>query len=154
MNRASGIGLLLAGSACMPGCIVWDIKDELVGANEQLLAIDGSFQLVEETNQKLTALEQRLVVLDSINDNLTSIDAKLAAIDEKLGPVGERLATIDAELEKVGVHLASLRKTINNIDSTIPFLSISGDSDEDKETLEEGTPAEPPQESDPATQPK
>ncbi len=34
-------------------------------------------------------------------------------------------------------HLASLRKTISNIDSTIPFLGLGGSDDEEEEIAEE-----------------
>jgi len=55
-----------------------------------------------------------------------------------------RLETLRSDLDEVSEHLASLRKTINNIDSTIPFLKISGDEeDETGEPEDLGEPAGP-----------
>lgn len=88
----------------LPGCIIWDIHEDLKTTNEMVASVDSRLDQVEVTNEHLSLMQERLEVLESI----------------------------DASLKKLDVHLASLRTTINNIDSTIPFLSISGDSDDEE----------------------
>ncbi len=118
MRRLAPIGLVLAASLSMPGCIIWDAYEQLELANQQL----------GEINSNLT----------EIDGNLQQIDAKLATIDANLNTVDASLAEIQPMLVQIDEHLASLRKTINNIDSTIPFLKLSGDDDEEKDALETG----------------
>lgn len=130
MRRLAPISLVLAAALTMPGCIIWDAYDQLELANQQLGDIN--------TN------------LEEIDANLVTIDAKLATIDAKLATIDANLDTVDASLSKIQPmlvqidgHLASLRKTINNIDSTIPFLKLSGDDDDEKDALETGEDGQP-----------
>lgn len=113
----------------LTGCIVQDIYDQIELSNQQLGSISETLTKIERTN----------TLLASIEFELDSIDGKLATIDQNLGSVNTRMADLQVVLDAVSEHLASLRKTINNIDSTIPFLKLSGDNDEEKATLEDGT---------------
>ena len=134
MRRIAPIGLVLAATMSMPGCIIWDAYDQVELANQQLAAI----------NETLTKIETTNTLLEHIEGNLNSIDAKLATIDENLDSVDGSLAEIRPMLGTINQHLASLRKTINNIDSTIPFLKLSGDDDEEQDALEAGEGGELP----------
>ena len=101
------------------GCIVQDIHDQIANSNTELATINRTIEQLERTNTLLTSIE----------GNLSSIDTKLESIDRNLGSVDERMSTLQVVLDAVSEHLASLRRTINNIDSTIPFLRLSGDSE-------------------------
>lgn len=90
--------LLLAAN--LPGCIVYDIRDNLVAINQSLDVIQEDLKEVQKTNEQLVGLDNRLVILDGMGDSLQRLDE----------------------------HLLSLRKTIANIDSTIPFLKLSSES--------------------------
>ncbi len=118
MRRLASIGLVLAATLSIPGCIIWDAYDQLELANQQLGEINAN--------------------LAEIDGNLEQIDTKLATIDANLDTVDASLAEIKPMLATIDEHLASLRKTINNIDSTIPFLGLSGDDDEEQDALEAG----------------
>ncbi len=107
-----------------PGCVVWDIKDQIALSNENL-----------------TSIEKRL---DSIDRNLEVVNGNLDSMGGTLGSMDTQLVSLQAQLDATNEHLASLRKTINNIDQTIPFMSISGDSETEQERLEVGTPATEP----------
>lgn len=123
----------------LPGCIVQDIHDQIALSNEKLAQIDESFAKVERANELLNNLDaqlDQLAQLEAIQANLSAISTKLGTIDGNLESMDARIASLETELVEVGEHLASLRRTINNIDSTIPFLKISGDGDEGKEALE------------------
>ena len=119
----------------LSGCVVDDIHTEMQLTNQRLDTVQGQLEVVSDVNKELQTInDERLTRLASIERSLASIDESLKKIDTQLSPIGERLASVDQ-------HLASLRKTINNIDSTIPFLSVSGDDDDEAEALEAEAPA-------------
>lgn len=131
----------------LPGCIVQDIHDQIESSNERLAMINRTIEQIERTNTLLTTIEK----------SLSSIDTRLESIDKNLGSVDTRLSTLQVILDAVTEHLASLRRTINNIDSTIPFLKLSGDDPEEQEALESGkTETEKPSTAprDPPSQPR
>lgn len=106
----------------MPGCVVWDIKDGISASNENLVRIEG----------ELTSIDEGLGLT---NENLETVESRLASMDEQL-------KSLQTQLDATNTHLESLRKTINNIDNTIPFLKFSGDDEEEQEALKNGEPVE------------
>ena len=99
------------------GCIAWEIRDELRQVNASM----------EDVKVQLGTVNDGLAKLERTNTLLADLDMKLTSLE-----------TTNASLASVDAHLASLRKTLNNIDSTIPFLSVTGDDeDEVVETAEE-----------------
>ena len=98
-------------AATLPGCVVWEIRDELVSVNTRLAAVD---------------------------ERLGSIDEQLEAIEPQLEPLPnlERLQTlgsITTSLEQIDAHLAALRRTISSLDRAVPFLNFSSEEDSDAE---------------------
>lgn len=108
------MGVLLV----MPGCVVWDINDGILASNDNLVRIEDELQSIDEG-------------LSGTNENLETVESRLASMDEQL-------KSLQTQLDATNAHLESLRKTINNIDSTIPFLNLSGDDEEEQEALEAG----------------
>ncbi|MCA9278531.1 MAG: hypothetical protein H6815_07715 [Phycisphaeraceae bacterium] len=108
----------------MPGCIVWEIRDEMRKTNETLTQVSETLARVQ-------------VQLDEVNGKMDQVDK-----------TNQILTDMQAtSLKHLDEHLASLRKTIANIDSTIPFLSISDDPPEEETpsaTPPEATPLENP----------
>ncbi len=111
----------------LPGCVVWEIRDELRGANKQLGEVQASLQKLDETNQSLVdtnkALAQTNKSIDEVQQGLARIDTTNGSLDG----VDKRLAVlnpIQASLTRLDVHLAALRRTIGRIDSVIPFLDL------------------------------
>lgn len=136
--------LLFVTVLALPGCIVQDIHDQIALSNEKLQQIDESFAKVQRANELLEDLDKKLATLDSINANLTTVDSTLG--------------TVEADLKAVSESLASLRATINNIDSTIPFLKFSGDEPSEEtetevESMETGSGAVPVQVAEPVEDP-
>jgi prefoldin subunit 5 len=127
---AMTVTALLFGGA-LPGCIVGDIRDQMVAANENMLK---THELIEDANTRLDSIEQELEEVRRANDNLEEVRTLLA-----------QLESINTSMGHLDSHLASLRNTIENIDSTIPFLSFS-DKGDDEESEEDGESA-PPDES-------
>lgn len=131
------VGAVIMATPLLTGCVVGEIRDEMKAANANLeplksqiatgnemlslLAkrveqVEHANALLEEGNEQLRLVADQLEVMESIQASLTSIDTSLKHLDD---------------------HLASLRSTIDNIDSTIPFLKISGDEEADQTVAED-----------------
>lgn len=140
MTHAPRSLLVLFALACLalPACIVEDIRDGIVVSNSEIARVDASIEAsnreVARANELLESLDQQLAALRETNETLVALREDLAV-----------LATIATSLNKLDKHLASLRGTIDNIDSTIPFLKFSEPEPEDEEeeeaVSEEGTPS-------------
>ncbi len=137
-SRAAAVLFCLPILASLPGCLAFEIRDELRLVNASM----------EDVKIKLDSVNSGLQKLERTNTVLADLDMKLTALE-----------TTNASLSSIDAHLASLRKTLNSIDSTIPFLKVSGD-DEDAvvETAEERATREggqsPAQESPAQQQPE
>lgn len=122
---------LAALTAHMSGCLAYEIRNELRQANASL----------DDVKLRLATVNDSLLKLERTNTLLSNLDMKLASLE-----------TTNASLSSIDAHLASLRRTLNNIDSTIPFLKVS---DDDKgspiETAEEKAAHE--QQGEPAPDP-
>ena len=123
--------------ASLSGCIVQDIHDQMANANTKLDVVNDSVnqsnERVAEADEKLASLDEQLVAIAETNERLKSVDERLAVHE-----------SIDKSLKALDHHLASLRETIDNIDSTIPFLKFSSDDEEGEETTDD-TGAEDPE---------
>lgn len=119
MHNAIKVAAAILMSTNLTGCIVYDIRDNLVAINQSLDVIQEDLKEVQKTNEQLVGLDNRLVILDGMGDSLQRLDE----------------------------HLLSLRKTIANIDSTIPFLKLSSESaseiEEDEAKREPQAPPQP-----------
>lgn len=111
--RVLAVLALLVMALPMTGCLAYEIRDELRQVNASL----------DDVKIKLNSVNDGLAKLERTNTLLSNLDIKLTALE-----------STNASLSSIDAHLASLRKTLNNIDSTIPFLKVSGD---DKESLVE-----------------
>jgi hypothetical protein len=132
--------LILSFLVLLPGCVVWEIRDEMRGVNARLDVVDDS---LTEVNDELTDIEVQLGdvrgSIDQTNTYLDTVYGGLDATNTSLSDMQERLAllrSVQTSLTNIDAHLASLRKTINRIDGAIPFLSLGGDE------VIESTPAE------------
>lgn len=123
IHRTITISLLAFTFSALPGCIVADIHDELKGVNARLERVEETLDKIDTTNEQLALLQARLDTLDH-----------LESIDAELDPIKGSLENLDA-------HLASLRKTISSIDSTIPFLKFSDDDEAEPGPGEDAEPA-------------
>ncbi len=125
-TRARVLAMLALATlaANMSGCLGWEIRDELRRVNTSL----------DDIKVQLGTVNDGLLKLERTNTLLSNLDMKLASME-----------TTNASLSSIDAHLASLRRTLNNIDSTIPFLKVSDDDKanpietaEDKATREAG----------------
>lgn len=150
MNTSSAslrVGMLLGLLACalgLPGCIVWDIRDQLQNANNQLVCVQEGLDqankglasandLLNKTNERLDSVEEGLTRLDKTNLLIDNVERGLGRIDNtntSLTTLEQQLAmlnSIEKSLTRVDQHLAGLRKSMAAIDGVIPFLDLGGD---------------------------
>ncbi len=114
-----GVLMLLAMLWTLPGCIVWEIRDQLVAVNESLVDVDeklNTLEALEETNRKLATLQ---VQIESLQDQLEVLET----IDASLSSVNTTLASLDRTL-------ASILRIVRQIDGAIPFLRFTDDEEE------------------------
>lgn len=130
--------LLLAAVSFLPGCVVWDIRDEMRRTNAQVGAVQES---LTATNQRLDGVDTRLT---GTNERLQGTNTSLTTVEEQL----QLLREINSSMGKLDVHLASLRKTIGAINNMMPFLDLGDAPVEEAGAAEPG--AEPTQTADPA----
>lgn len=140
--------LLLAvlASTLLPGCVVWDIRNEMRTANKQLgqaqetlnqvdTSLANANKALAESNNRLDKVEAGLVRIDRTNTLIDDVGAglhridttntQLASLDKQL----ELLGSIEKSLARLDVHLTAVRKTIGSINSMIPFLDLGGAED-------------------------
>ncbi len=115
-----------------PGCVVWEIRDEMRSANTNLAdvkqTLDVANSSLDEANSRLDRVEEGLTRLDRTNTLIDSVETGLERIDTtnaELASLG-KLQSIDTSLSRLDVHLAAVRKTIGSIDNMIPFLDLGG----------------------------
>lgn len=146
LSRSCAVLSAAALALTLPGCIIQDIHDrmeetslEMSRANENLERVTAQLEVANAT------LEQRLAAIDITNEHLTATRERLELLD-----------AIHHELKALDLHLASLRRTLDNIDSVIPILNLADPAtDPAEETPEEptGTPPDAPATSPTSPQP-
>ncbi|QQS08069.1 MAG: hypothetical protein IPK69_08635 [Phycisphaerales bacterium] len=112
------------------GCVVWDIRNDLRGVNGRLEHVESQLAALDKTNQQL----------DELKGQMESLKVQLVALQTSL----QVMPSMDATLVKLDGHLAGLRGTIESIDKTIPFLSLSPKEEEKPEGAagEHGAPTD------------
>lgn len=126
--------------ATMPACIAWEIRDELTEMNQ---SVDTTIAELQSIDGNLVAVNERL---GSIDTSLAKVNASLANIDTDLDRVArtndlvdnanvrlKMLESVQTSLASIDKSLMSLRGTIENIDSTIPFLKFSDPGPDEEE---------------------
>lgn len=108
-SRVSALILCIA-LFTLPGCIVWDIRDEMKNANGQLTEVRAGLAKLDDTNQRL---DRTIANLERTNALVDSVEKQLAVLN-----------TINTSLSRLDQHLAALRRTLGKLDSVIPFLDL------------------------------
>jgi hypothetical protein len=148
----------------LPGCIVWEIRDQLKQANAQLSEVNGS---VIVTHSEIQQVKNRLNTMNAdlgtTNDKLLEANTKLVDVqsgltrvdttNSSLGTLDQQLTGMQASLTRIDGHLASLSGTIGKLDGAIPFLDLGGDAPVEPAPTTEPTAPAPADASQPATTP-
>lgn len=144
-QRLAALLALSAAATGLPGCVFDDIHEELVIINQNMeetqVILRGASDTLDTVQTQLDQVQRTNDLLVQLQAGLGTEDLAQTQTENRLSIIGT-MERIDESLAKMDQHLASLRKTISNIDSTIPFLGLGGgDDDEDEEALaEDGAP--------------
>lgn len=132
--RWASAGMILGVAAFTPGCVVQDIHNELVAINANMKVTQD---ILLDASATLHDVQAQLDQVRRTNDLLVDLQAGLGT-EQVAGTRSENRASIigtmesiDRSLGTMDTHLSALRKTIANIDNTIPFLKFSADAEEE-----------------------
>ncbi len=121
--------LLLVTLLTLPGCIVWDIRDEMKNANAQLGDVRIGLAKLDDTNERL---DKTIADLQRTNALVEGVQKQLAVLN-----------TINISCSRLDVHLAALRRTLGKLDSAIPFLDLGSEPVSDAPPVATAPPAPP-----------
>lgn len=115
----SFLGLVLT---TMPGCIIRDLHDQMEGMDQTMRDTDQSVDALTvqltETNRLIAELNRQIA---EGSGQLREANSHLAAANERLAV----LESIDASLKANELHLASLRRTLENVDDAVPVIDVT-----------------------------
>lgn len=137
MNVAALSATIVCAAAIliMPGCVVWEVRDELRGVNGQLNEVNVRLDRVD------TALGTTNAGVANANERLVSVDAGLERVDEtnaQLNTLQDQLrllGAIEQSLHRLDQHLWAVRKTVSSIDSMIPGVDLGLSDDPTPEAM-------------------
>lgn len=141
LTRAAAPLLCLA--PLLHGCIAWDIRDQLIVANQSL---DDVNEQLARTNDRLAALDLQLQRIEATNNSLAMITDQLAALDDTneslvlLQKRTELLEAIERSLNSLDRSLITVRELIEKI----PFVGSSPEPEPEPEPEPDAPPTAPP----------
>ncbi len=140
-RRWAVCALLAATAGFAPGCVFQDIHDELTSINANMKVTQD---ILLDANATLDDVRTQLNEVQRTNELLVSLQAGLgteglaAAQQQNRRSIIGTMERIDVSLAQMDEHLTALRKTISNIDNTIPFLKFAAEEDEEEGEGAEG----------------
>lgn len=129
---------LLACATLLPGCVVWEIRDEMRNVHAQLNEVNAE---LEGVNTSLESVQIQLAMLEQTRDRLIQVEGGLGQTNDSLSSLDQQLQllrSIQTSLGNLDAHLLSLRKSIQGINRVVPFLNFGGD-----EIVQTDAPARP-----------
>lgn len=149
--------MLAACASFLPGCIAWEIRDEMRTANRQLCdanpslvhAVHGMESVNQDIVQTNAQLAQVQILLERTNGQLTDVYALLKKTDEDLVAVGgtlnqtqPKMTSLDGQLERMMVindvqnqlkevnsALGPLGKSLGSLGGAMSFLGMGSSGD-------------------------
>jgi septal ring factor EnvC (AmiA/AmiB activator) len=104
--------ILLAFLPVLPGCVAYEIRDELRTSNASFAELSLSREQLEESNRQLTA----------VNRQLAEVNRQLAESSARLTEVEKRMAGIDS-------NLGYIRSAVKTADKLVPFVKVPDPQD-------------------------
>lgn len=152
--------LVFAAAAMgMPGCIAWEIRDEIRATNQHLCEVTPALAMtlhsVDQTNREIAktqvllaevqaALASTQKQIDELHASLKTTDGTVAGVAGTLGNTNPVLTDLSAELErlrmlndvhttlqKVETSLGPLSKAMGSLGGAVSFLGLGGDASRD-----------------------
>ncbi|MBX3387016.1 MAG: hypothetical protein KF768_10635 [Phycisphaeraceae bacterium] len=148
--------LLCLSVVTLPGCIAWEIRDEIRATNQHLKEMDpvllntrGLLATVNEdirrTNEQLDAVRADLA---GTREQLAAVESSLETANPKLFEVNsgldrmQVLSEVHASLQRVEAHLGPLSRTMGSLGGTLSWLGMGGE-DTGTDLLASGSQAAP-----------
>lgn len=158
IRRVLPLLLLAAIAPFMQGCVFWQIRDQVQSANTKLVTVDDQLQ---STNRQLVSVDDQL---QNVNRQLVAVDDQLQTANRQLGSVEGGLTRIDTANSSLSIlerqlttldsmnksmvrldeHLAGLRKSLNALDSIVPFIDLGSGPVSEAPAPAEAAPAAAP----------
>jgi hypothetical protein len=147
----------------MPGCIVWDIRDNLRVANAQLAETNANIHAtrteIAQVHGRLTGMNADLGntnnKLGEANTKLLEVQSGLTRVDTTNGSLttlDSQLTSMQSSLKSIDTHLAGLRTSLGAIDSLIPFVDLGTDTTPAQASVEPSAANDVAQPTPPGTQ--
>jgi hypothetical protein len=141
LRAVVAMGLVMGvGVSMMPGCIAWEIRDELRKTNNELTT---KLAMLETTNDLLAAIT---VDMGKTNELLGELKADLGTTNTTMGDIQGRLAV----LEPITKSLDSLDESLKTVKSLIEKIPFVGAGDEEEPEAEPAPGSDPGAEEEPA----
>lgn len=92
--------LLAVCCTIMPGCIVWEIRDELRTANYRISSLQTELEELQRTNQRLELVRTQLLILERIQLSLANLDDHLSAVRVLISSMSSMMSLFDFSEEE------------------------------------------------------
>jgi hypothetical protein len=112
-------------AAFLPGCIAWEIKDEVHAANERMGEIDGV--LIRTSHDLETANEgiaKTDALLEEVRASIATTNEQLADVQRRVDQTNTRLDSVLASLGRTDEHLVAVNAVLGE---TSPKLQTTND---------------------------
>lgn len=131
------VALLLTG-VLLPGCIAWEIRDEVRTTNEHLCEVGPTLAYtlhgVEETNRQIELTNARLAEVQAAlaltQAQLSTVQATLKQTDEHMVAVSGTLGSTNPKLDDLGGALKPLSGAMGSLGGAMSFLGMSSSSED------------------------
>lgn len=94
-SRLIAAAMLTLCSALMPGCVAYEIRDELRTTNFRLSSLETQLEELQRTNQRLELVRTQLQILESIRVSLANLDEHLSAVRVVISSMSSMMAMFD-----------------------------------------------------------
>ncbi len=152
MFRTCTIAALSSLLAVLPGCIAWEIRDEIRTTNRHLCEVEPALvhtlHGIEETNRRIAevhaAIQATQSQLADVQSELGKTEARLIAVSGTLDQTNPKLNNLDDGLERMrilnevhatlkDVHksLGPLGAAMGSLGGAMSFLGMGGDASPD-----------------------
>ncbi len=104
-------------AATLPGCIAWEIKDEMRAANQRLDETDGV--LIETSNSIVTANSR----IEAANDRIDTTNSRIEETITRIDGTQSLLREVHASIQQANTQLTQVQAALKNTDSHLEVVT-------------------------------
>lgn len=79
----------------LPGCVAYEIRDELRTTNFRLSSLETQLEELQRTNQRLEVVRQQLRILEQVQVSLSNLDDHLSAVRVIISSMNSMISLFD-----------------------------------------------------------